>query len=63
LKGNEEEENRKRDGSIRFENDMRAVSVCKGIWKIETSEDLGQSWPTLNSWEKGEGEEEVEVSY
>jgi len=33
--------------------------VCaEGMWKIETSRDLGQRWLTPNSWDKGEGEEE-----
>jgi len=38
------------------ENDMRAVGVCVRDEKIETSGGLGQSWPTPNSWEEGEGE-------
>jgi len=28
------------------------------MWKIEISGGLGQSWPTPNRWEEGEGEEE-----
>jgi len=25
------------------------------MWNIETSDGLGQGWPTQNSWEEGEG--------
>jgi len=39
---------------------MKDASVCLGMWKIETSEGLGQWWPTLNSLEESEGEEEEE---
>jgi hypothetical protein len=30
------------------------------MYKIKTSGDLEQRWPTPNSWEKGEREEEEE---
>jgi len=30
------------------------------MWKIKTSEGLGQKWSTPNSWEKGKGEVEEE---
>jgi len=52
LKGKEEEEDQKRDDWIQFENDTSAVGV--GMWKIETS-----VYPTSNSLEEGEGEEEL----
>jgi hypothetical protein len=31
------------------------------MYKIETSGDLGQGWPTTNSWEKMEREEERRI--
>jgi len=29
------------------------------MWEIGSSEGLGQKWPTPNSWERGEKEENI----
>jgi len=41
------------------ECDMRTAGMCRMMWETGSSGGLGQRRPIPNSWERGEGEEDI----